>query len=193
MDRIVRNALGLIPVLLAAAVVSGVLLTRHRVRAGGGFHAALRASILDVASALMLAVVLIFVFVPSDEVSRRLELIPFADLWRSSPGVLPRMEAVVEILGNLALFIPLGFLLGLRRPSASIVRVVVLFATFSSVIEIGQFALAVGRTTSVGDVLANTAGGVGGWLLWRWTSRWRHRPVFRYGRVGLRLSPERDR
>jgi hypothetical protein len=62
----------------------------------------------------------------------------------------------LDLLYNIALFLPLGVLLGLRGVRAG--RGLLLAATLSTVIELLQLAIP-GRDPSIGDIVANSLGG----------------------------------
>lgn len=74
--------------------------------------------------------------------------------------------AVVQVGANLVLFLPLGFLLPLRLPAlAGAARLFAVGAVISGSLEIAQYALDLGRVSSVDDVLMNATGAaIGGWL-----------------------------
>jgi glycopeptide antibiotics resistance protein len=83
-------------------------------------------------------------------------------------------EAVVQVVGNLAVFAAAGALAPVRwrlgRGTASVLAVVAGSAALGSVlVETLQWALDLGRVTSVDDVLLNTAGAVLAALV---TRRW---------------------
>ena len=84
--------------------------------------------------------------------SRALDLVPFADL----AGHLGTASAVEQIGGNLLVFAALGAAAPMRWPIGW--RVVALAAAGSVAIEIAQFVLAIGRVSSVDDVLLNVVG-----------------------------------
>lgn len=78
-----------------------------------------------------------------------------------------------EVLGNIAVFVPFGLYLGLVARSWSWSAVVGVVAATSTALELLQFALAVGATDS-SDVIANTAGGLVGFLIAAVVRRSRH-------------------
>jgi VanZ family protein len=88
---------------------------------------------------------------------------------------------VTDVLLNILLFVPFGIglrAMGLRSWPAALVALLVTLA-----VESTQAIGLAGRDASVGDVVANTAGGLLGWLLWGargWIqspSRWRARSL----------------
>jgi len=77
------------------------------------------------------------------------------------------MEMVVNILGNLAVFIPIGFLLPLIRTGrTSFGFVVAISAGLSLLIELLQFFTGY-RVADIDDVLLNTISGAIGYALFR--------------------------
>jgi glycopeptide antibiotics resistance protein len=95
-------------------------------------------------------------------------LVPFNDL---ADLVGEPWETVsVQVGGNLLVFAALGALLPVRSASmASYVRVGAMAAAFSVLVETLQYALRLGRFSSVDDVIMNTAGAVLAALV---TRRW---------------------
>lgn len=92
-------------------------------------------------------------------------LVPFRDLMRSVGGPRLAMElALANVLGNFALYLPLGAALRLRFPNLRFKWVVAVVSCLSAAVEVGQAIEASGRTSDVTDVLMNTLGGVSGWL-----------------------------
>ncbi|WP_346012217.1 VanZ family protein [Streptomyces sp. SID3343] len=71
---------------------------------------------------------------------------------------------VVQVGANLLMFAALGFLLPVRSASfaghAGLCRVAAVAAVASTTLEAAQWVLAIGRVSSVDDVLLNTAGAV---------------------------------
>ena len=90
---------------------------------------------------------------------RSVDLVPLHDLpsWFSSdPGT-----AVAQLAGNLAVLAGVGFFLPVRFGwAASLPRMLVIAATGAVLIETLQWVLAIGRVSSVDDVLVNTTGAV---------------------------------
>jgi glycopeptide antibiotics resistance protein len=85
----------------------------------------------------------------------------------------------VNLVGNVAVFIPLGFCLYLSLPSSPrrLVLATLVGGVFSLTLELGQLALP-GRTTAIDDVVLNTLGvAIGGCiavLCARWQQRRQH-------------------
>jgi len=91
---------------------------------------------------------------------RSVILVPFGD------G--PR--APLELAANLLLFMPVGLYLGMLAPAWRWWRIALLAAGLSLMLELAQYALAVG-TSDVTDILVNTAGALLGLGLWRFARR----------------------
>jgi glycopeptide antibiotics resistance protein len=85
--------------------------------------------------------------------------VPFRDLsmvLASPPGTV-----IVQVGGNLLVFAALGALLPVRSPRfAGLVAVAAVAASASITVETLQYALRLGRVSSIDDVLLNTAGAV---------------------------------
>jgi glycopeptide antibiotics resistance protein len=99
----------------------------------------------------------------------RVALIPFV-----SPPV-----SIIDIVANIALFVPFGFFLGRMRPEAGVLRRAALWAAvFSVLLETSQL-FSRGRIVSGTDVATNVIGAVVGAQLWHVLGRpsaWRSRP-----------------
>lgn len=102
---------------------------------------------------------------------RAVSLVPLRDLATMPP---------YQVFGNLLVLAALGLFGPIRfRALASVPRVLLAAGAASALIEVGQYALALGRVASIDDVLLNTAGAglaaVVSWPLW-------------YGRTALRAA-----
>lgn len=89
--------------------------------------------------------------------------------FQSSLTLLPYIpktaEDVLQLILNIVLFIPAGFLCPLIWREKRPWTFVVVFVCFSLVVEIGQFITGY-RAADVNDFLANSIGAVCGYLLW---------------------------
>lgn len=95
-----------------------------------------------------------------------INLIPLRDLLATISEA--STNSAVQVLANLAVFAPLGFLLPLRIPwFANTARTTLTAAALSATLEFAQYALDLGRYTSVDDVLLNAAGATLGTCLAR--------------------------
>jgi glycopeptide antibiotics resistance protein len=92
--------------------------------------------------------------------------IPFVTIWRLLTESGPNSYFTIgSLVGNMALFVPLGWLLPMIWPQLrSLQRVVVAAAACSIAIELVQFAIP-GRSPTTDDVLLNTAGGLIGAIM----------------------------
>ncbi|WP_232664038.1 VanZ family protein [Pseudonocardia sp. TRM90224] len=90
---------------------------------------------------------------------RSLTLLPLTDL--ADLGSAPAATVVEQLGGNLLVFAALGCCLPMRWAAfAGLWRVALVAAGASVGVEVLQYALAIGRHSSVDDVLLNTAGAV---------------------------------
>jgi VanZ like family len=130
----------------AAPVVAAVALLRAR-----------RAGRYGVAEVLLVAGTLPWlwmVLTPDAAGSRRLSLVPLRDLLTLTAG-----DVVTQVGGNLLVFAALGATLPVRwRAGTATVAIVAVVA--STGVETLQYALDLGRVSSVDDVLLNTLGAV---------------------------------
>lgn len=73
---------------------------------------------------------------------------------------------IVDIIGNIILFVPFGIFLTMRFPELKVAHVGFVGAFFSSTIECIQLFLP-NRMTDIDDVILNTTGAIVGYLLFR--------------------------
>jgi glycopeptide antibiotics resistance protein len=156
--RTIKPLLPLIPLGILAVAAATVALSWFRHRRGAPLRRAAARSALDVLATASLLGILILTLPPSIQAGRTLDLIPFRH-WGSH-------TARVEMLANLVMFVPLGVFGPARVRRLDRPAVILLFAAgLSLVIEVLQFALDLGRQTSIEDVIMNTAGAGVGYLL----------------------------
>ena len=149
---------------LPAAALAVVLLTRWR----AGSDGAMRRSVVEVGAVAGTLPWLWMVLTPKPG-EPQVALVPLRDLADQLAG--HPVGALVQIGGNLLVLAAFGAFLPLRfTVLAPLHRITAAGAAASVTIELLQFALRLGRVSSVDDVLINTAGAVLGALL---TRRWR--------------------
>lgn len=150
--HVVVATLALVPV--ATAVV--VVLVRWRVRRGTATAVAWRHSLAEVGVLLGTAPWLWMILTPRAGAGE-IRPVPLRDLagqLAGDPGV-----AVAQVGGNLLVFAAFGVLAPLRWPALARLPVLVgLAAAGSLAVETLQYALMLGRVSSIDDVLLNTAG-----------------------------------
>lgn len=101
---------------------------------------------------------------------RRINLIPFKTIVKFLTSSYNWDFVMINIAGNIAAFVPMGFLLPMvfsRMKSFTKVIAVVFLATLS--IEIFQYVFAVG-TCDIDDIILNVLGGVVGYFIIRSTA-----------------------
>ncbi|SCE87553.1 VanZ like family protein [Micromonospora mirobrigensis] len=106
---------------------------------------------------------------------RRVDLVPLHDLAHLPDGSSAG-EVAVQVVGNLLVFAALGCFAPVRWPAlAGVGRLFLLGAAASATVETLQYALRLGRFSTVDDVLLNATGAALAGLLSRpW---WAHRRV----------------
>ncbi|GAA4568333.1 hypothetical protein GCM10023176_22490 [Micromonospora coerulea] len=109
---------------------------------------------------------------------RELKPVPLRDL-ADLVQVGPPSTVVVQVVGNLLVFAALGFLAPVRAAAlAGVGRLFLLGAAASVLVESLQYALDLGRVSSVDDVLLNATGAALAGLLSRpWWARPRPAPA----------------
>jgi len=154
-DALLLAALGLLP---AALVVLLSFALRRRGATGG----AERDALLDGALFASVAAIIVVAVRPGMGVTPDWEqwvLVPFRDLLRSLSGSERSVQlALGNVLGNVALYVPLGVTLALRFANLRLVRGVLLAAVLSFGMETVQAILATGRTSDVTDIAMNSLG-----------------------------------
>ena len=121
---------------------------------------------------IVYVVVLVYLLFFSDAYGRtaaqedyRFNFIPFREISRylfrvSDPGL-----KVLNLLGNILIFVPFGFFVPMLYPDLQKWWVVLLNTlSFSACVKVVQLVTMTG-TFDVDDLMLNTAGGVLGWLL----------------------------
>jgi glycopeptide antibiotics resistance protein len=146
-------------VFLLVAVVAMWMATAGRTARSTAANVALVASVVAVLS-LTLA--------PGYAADKDLELVPLGEI---VDALTPPFEPLLaEVVLNVVLFVPFGAALALRRVSVG--RTVLAAVALSATVELAQLLVVSGRTTSVDDVLLNTAGAwIGHAALWARTTR----------------------
>jgi len=159
MDQVRRlwSILPLASAMLAFALVGACSLAWYRRRRGLLLPQALERSVQDAALISWLVVVVVLLLGPAHTPpGRRLDLVPFRELHADG---FDRGNATIEMIGNLFIFMPLGFLAALGFSTLrSFPRVLALGFVLSLLLEGLQFALPTGREASVTDIVLNGLG-----------------------------------
>lgn len=139
---------------LPLAVLAATALLRGRRRRGVPHGLARRQAVADVG---MVAGTIpwVWMILTPLPAPRDLHIVPFVDvvdLVNGSP-----MTAFFQIAGNILVFAAFGFFAPIRW-RLGVVAVLAIAAAASIVVEVLQYALALGRVSSIDDVLLNAAG-----------------------------------
>lgn len=110
-------------------------------------------------------------YIQGEGFERAFNLIPFKTIWQYLSGSLEsyygaswKHEAVINILGNVLLFVPIGFLLPMTNKRFNRFKNVVLFGfIFTAFIEMLQFLI--GRSADIDDCIMNVFGAILGYLI----------------------------
>ncbi|MFN2484662.1 MAG: VanZ family protein [Candidatus Limnocylindria bacterium] len=148
--------------------VGAAVLARWRARHAPQAEAIDR-SLRDGALALAVAVVVVLTIRPAvpEPGYDPLLLIPFQDVVDVTVDPDLRARAVVDVVGNLVVFVPLGAALAARFPRWSWRGVVAATAILAVAVEVTQLILDIGRTADVTDVLVDPIGALLGFVAWR--------------------------
>jgi glycopeptide antibiotics resistance protein len=147
----------LLPLVILGAVAVAFLVAAPALRRRQSARAGRRASVVLLVGAIVAVLVVTLPAGPlPDELARErsLNLAPGVEITRSL-NLANRNLGLLNLLGNIAMFVPIGFLavLGLRT---GVVSATLLGFVFSGVVESVQYAL--GRVADVDDILLNTTG-----------------------------------
>lgn len=154
------------------ALIIASLLWAWRVRHGDSRRPALWYSALEAAIVVSLGGIAVLTLDPyATGGSGPVNLIPFLPLIESVPlGEFYVGLALFDVLGNVALFVPLGLLVAVRFASLGVTRWAATVVVFAAGIESTQ-ALVLNRSGDITDVITNAAGGVFGFLIGRFLQR----------------------
>lgn len=87
-------------------------------------------------------------------------------IWLQETYLMGWKAMVTQVLLNILMFVPLGFLLPLTFPRFQSLRKTLLLLSVSSLaIEFLQYFI--GRSADVDDLIMNSLGALGGWLIYR--------------------------
>lgn len=168
-----RQYLPVAAVIAVPAVLLWALLVARRRDRGLTLRRTIREAGADVLLALSLFAILALTVLPEAGTAvpaTRRSLVPFEDLARSLGPGMPAYAtdlAVGNLVANLLLFLPFGFALGLRFPTAPWWRGLLAIVLLSASVELVQLVADLGRSADITDVLTNTLGGLVGLLLAR--------------------------
>ncbi len=136
----------------AALVAAALVATRRRRGVDGRW--AVRASLAEVGLVYGELPWLWMILTPEPGGTRRISVVPLRDLTTLAPR-----DVLVQVGGNLLAFAALGFFLPIRWPVG--IRAVLLAGCCAALlVETAQYAFALGRVSSVDDVLVNALGAV---------------------------------
>lgn len=126
--------------------------------------------ILSVISFILYLLLLLFLTLYSDHygrgiVHRSMNLIPFRTILLYLNTSINRNIIVTNLLGNIAAFMPMGFLLPLVSGKLSgLIRTTLATAGASLLIEIAQYVIGAGAA-DIDDIILNALGGALGFLV----------------------------
>ena len=145
---------------LAGVATLGVVLLGWRLLRQRPFPA-IQATARDLAVALAVSLIVVLTLLSPTPVTDGREpvvrLVPFEDL-REALGGRQSLRVVLEMIGNVALFVPLGWSLRWRFKRLRIVHVAAVAAAISVTIEALQALTGGGRWPETTDVITNTVG-----------------------------------
>lgn len=149
---------------ILATLLPGYLLYRKRIKHLDSVYA-FKSTVIDLLLILnVLGILMVTLLSGTWGRPSTLQLVPFESIKNVILNSFRIME-LVNLLLNIILFIPLGFLLYWRLNPKKILVVTMSGLIFSVLIELTQYILPVARITSIDDILLNTLGtAIGTWL-----------------------------
>ncbi len=97
---------------------------------------------------------------------RSVNFVPLRTVQQYMSGNLPIWIAIVNLLGNVAAFMPMGFLLPMVwKKAAGLGKCLLICAGVSFIIEAAQYVFGVG-SADIDDLLLNTVGGLAGYAFY---------------------------
>jgi glycopeptide antibiotics resistance protein len=117
--------------------------------------------------AVYVSVIVVATLVPRpDAAAAAPSLVPLRQTWLRLAAARDRADVLVPVLGNIALFVPLGWLLPMTWPTLrSFGRIVLVGAACSAIIEACQLLFVSGRSPTVDDVIFNALGAAIGGIM----------------------------
>jgi glycopeptide antibiotics resistance protein len=149
-----------IPIIVVGLIV--VVLRARRRPVGAAASDTLR----DLAVPLSILLIIAFTLGPvsATQIEYPTNIIPFADIIGRMEGPVPQWIDMVDIVGNIVLFVPFGVALAWRWPNGRLRWVVLAAVALSGAIEATQALTDAGRSASTTDIVTNTIGSVVGYL-----------------------------
>jgi VanZ like protein len=139
---------------LPLAIVVATLLARRRTRVGGSTRQAWLTAVADVAIVVGTLPWLVMILTPRPGAGG-VDLVPGVGITHMLAGGTG--DAVVEIGGNLLVFATAGFVAPIRWPIRP-ATITGLAVAASAILECAQYALRLGRVSSIDDVILNALG-----------------------------------
>jgi len=98
---------------------------------------------------------------------RGINLVPFSTIMQYLTGYMTTRSIIINLLGNIVAFMPMGFLFPLVfAPARSFRRVLVISCLSTVLVEVTQYLTRSG-ISDIDDILLNVAGGILGYLLFK--------------------------
>lgn len=127
----------------------------------------------------------ITIFRASNSETQNVNLSPFITITEYLKSILKgnRIIGISNILGNIIIFLPFGYMTALLFPNMrNLTRILVLAVIFSLTIEVFQYVFACGRA-DIDDIILNTLGGAAGYCVYFLTSM-----LFKPGKYAIPIS-----
>jgi glycopeptide antibiotics resistance protein len=155
----VATTSGTLAAVLVMIAVAGLALFVWRQRRQSPSGAAI-STIRDFTLIAAVAIIVVLTLNPNDQDSqtRRWQLMPFEDLRSALAGQQSLQLAIIEIVGNVALFVPFGVALRWRFPRLGLTQAAGIAFGTSVLIEVIQAVIPGSRWSDTTDVITNVAG-----------------------------------
>jgi len=145
-------------------VIAAYLLGRHHIRQGTDRRSAIYRTLVDALLAMSLLGIIVVTMVVSQPPAGDgsfVNIVPLRSVWNVlTSSDLRTSTPVRNLLLNVLLFVPSGFLVALRLPQHPLRFACLAGLAVSLLVEATQFALLRGRAVDIDDLILNTLGAV---------------------------------
>jgi glycopeptide antibiotics resistance protein len=169
------GSIGLALIAAAPMVLIGTVVIAWRRRTRSWTDAAVPV-VRVLAIPTVVLVILVFALRPGDIVpgdTYAINLEPFRDLRRSVEFGQSVSIDIQNLVGNAAMFVPLGLAIAWVFPGSRFLPVLLVAIALSVTIEVAQSTPSVGRSSDITDVIMNTTGAGIGFVVGRAVLRWK--------------------
>lgn len=165
--RAFRDVIPLFSIVVLIGLISILVFLRLNRKRGVD----LKRLVLNSLLAFTIIGVLFVTILPSsygERVPRIINIVPFVDMYQILFHSVDIMVPIRNLGFNILLFVPFGFFMAMRKPLSNrrLGQITLIGAILSLGIEVVQYAIPMGRTADINDVILNTIGASLGCVIW---------------------------